>query len=366
MVAPEERLLFSASPDQNGPTLQVTDGTTAGTAVLDTFKDPREFVTFNGSVFLTAKTAQSDTETNLWSWSPSTGRQLIEPRVEGQLAAVASTLFIAKRSGSTLAGRLKQELWTTDGVQDAATPLSTLWPNGDAAVSELTTVGTTVFFAACDPKVGRGLYKTDGTTVTLVKDFLTAGDGFATGPSNSCDTANGPNQLTEIHGRLYFVVDDGVHGLELWTSDGTAGGTRMVQDLNQDPSAPVAFRPAEPSDPALNLESCGRAKCRVVTSNGFFFTAQTLADGARALVLRRDDDDDRPGRRSPPGASERRHLGLPRAAREPDRLRRRRRLRELGAMGARARAGRFPRTLRGRGAARRPCRDGFGRGEPLD
>ncbi len=281
VVAPEERLLFSASPDQNGPTLQVTDGTTGGTAVLDTFKDPREFITFNGSVFLTARETQASTETNLWSWSPSTGRQLIEPRVDGRLAAVASTLFIAKRSGPASTGRLKQELWTTNGVQDAATPLSTLWPNGDAAVSELTTVGTTVFFSACDPKVGRGLYKTDGTTVTLVKDFLTPGGGFATGPSSSCDPANGPNQLTEIHGRLFFVVDDGVHGLELWTSDGTTDGTRIVQDLNQDPDplVPDEFRPAEPSDPSLNLESCGRAKCRVVTSNGFFFTAQTLATG---------------------------------------------------------------------------------------
>jgi ELWxxDGT repeat protein len=281
VVAPEERLLFSASPDQNGPTLQVTDGTTAGTAVLDTFKDPREFITFNGSVFLTAKETQSSTETNLWSWSPSTGRQLIEARVDGQLAAVGSTLFIAKRSGSTSPGRLKQELWATNGVQGAATPLSTLWPNGDAAVSELTTVGTNAFFAACDPKVGRSLYRTDGTTVTLVKDFLTAGDGFATGPSNSCDPANGPNQLTEIHGRLFFVVDDGVHGLELWTSDGTTDGTRMVGDLNQDPDplVPVEFRPAEPSDPSLNLQSCGRAKCRAVTSNGFFFTAQTVATG---------------------------------------------------------------------------------------
>jgi ELWxxDGT repeat protein len=279
VVAPEERLLFSANPDQNGPTLQVTDGTTAGTAVIDTLKDPREFIAFNGSVFLTAKETQAATETNLWSWSPSTGRQLIETRVDGQLAAVASTLFIAKRSGSSTAGRLRQELWSTNGLQAAATPLSALWPSGDAAVSELTTVGTNVFFAACDPKIGRGLYKTDGTTVTLVKDFLVAGEGAATGPSNSCDPTNGPNQLTEIHGRLYFVVDDGVHGLELWTSNGTTGGTRLVQDLNQDPSAPLAFQPAEPSDPSLNLESCGHTKCRVVTSHGFFFTAQTLATG---------------------------------------------------------------------------------------
>ncbi|HVT60202.1 MAG TPA: ELWxxDGT repeat protein [Thermoanaerobaculia bacterium] len=40
-----------------------------------------------------------------------------------------------------------------------------------------------------------------------------------------------PTQLTELAGRLYFVADDLVHGLELWTSDGTAAGTVMVADL---------------------------------------------------------------------------------------------------------------------------------------
>jgi ELWxxDGT repeat protein len=37
--------------------------------------------------------------------------------------------------------------------------------------------------------------------------------------------------LENINGTLYFVANDGVHGLELWKSDGTSNGTVMVADL---------------------------------------------------------------------------------------------------------------------------------------
>ena len=40
-----------------------------------------------------------------------------------------------------------------------------------------------------------------------------------------------------VNGILYFSADDGVHGHELWRSDGTARGTRMVKDINPGPAS---------------------------------------------------------------------------------------------------------------------------------
>lgn len=56
--------------------------------------------------------------------------------------------------------------------------------------------------------------------MTLVKDIDPGGD------------SSSPASLTDVNGALYFTADDGTHGTELWSSDGTVAGTVLVSDIN--------------------------------------------------------------------------------------------------------------------------------------
>ncbi len=85
----------------------------------------------------------------------------------------------------------------------------------------LTNVNGTLFFAADDGVNGVELWKSDGTAAgtRMVKNINPSGDSF-------------PQALTKGNGVVYFAADDGTHGLELWRSDGSDLGTFLVRDIN--------------------------------------------------------------------------------------------------------------------------------------
>lgn len=98
-----------------------------------------------------------------------------------------------------------------------------LLPGGDGCFNPewFTSMGTKVYFAADDNMNGRELWVTDGTSqgTRMVKNIFP-------GPSSSS-----PTNLTVLGNKLYFVANDGVHGRELWISDGTPNGTQLVKDI---------------------------------------------------------------------------------------------------------------------------------------
>ncbi len=46
-------------------------------------------------------------------------------------------------------------------------------------------------------------------------------------------------RLTAHQGNVYFFVNEVQHGAELWTSDGTTAGTKMVRDINPGPAGSI-------------------------------------------------------------------------------------------------------------------------------
>jgi ELWxxDGT repeat protein len=54
---------------------------------------------------------------------------------------------------------------------------------------------------------------------------------FLVADINPGNNSSSPQSTVNVNGTLFFSADDGVHGNELWRSDGTAKGTMMVKDI---------------------------------------------------------------------------------------------------------------------------------------
>lgn len=249
-------LYYVDDDGSSGKELWRSDGTAAGTHMLVDINegslgsDPAELTVLDGFLYFRASDgkAAGDHGSELWRSDGTTaGTEMVKDINDGnqdgnpeELTVVDGLLYF-RASDGTGGGRHGVELWVHDPATGATKMVKDINPGTlSSNPTELTEAGGKLFFVANDGKgpLGQGneLWTSDGTAggTQIVFDINPGlGDSDPTG-------------FTEVNGILYFRASDGTsagaHGVELWRSDGTVGvpwdgsaaglGTGLVMDIN--------------------------------------------------------------------------------------------------------------------------------------
>ncbi|EDP69839.1 hypothetical protein FBALC1_09917 [Flavobacteriales bacterium ALC-1] len=176
-----------ASDPAIGVELWVTDGTTAGTVMVQDLNvgagdsNPSDLTIYNDELYFTAT-------------SSALGRELFKVNSNGNIVNVFD-----------------------------------IHPSGDSNPSSLFVDSNRLYYAADDGTNGKEIWVTNtysgASRNTMVNTTEIFKDINPTGDSN-------PSGFVKYFGEIYFSANDGVNGQELWKSDLTSSGTQMVDNIN--------------------------------------------------------------------------------------------------------------------------------------
>lgn len=228
-------------------TLYKTDGSNTATTVKTfntLFAEMTDFTEVNGELYFVFnrrelwKTDGTDAGTiQLKAFSGLIGTNNVNfTGLKGMIAFNNALYFVADDG---INGR---ELWVSDGTAVGTVLLIDL--DGTAASTSPTQFhiinDQLVFLSSEGGATSDGIWVSDGTAIgttristTLVNGDISYYDGIGTGRAAFVESLN----------VLFFTGNDGINGNELWLTDGTALGTKMVKNISSTNSQPIILMP---------------------------------------------------------------------------------------------------------------------------
>ncbi|MEN9518324.1 MAG: hypothetical protein RLZZ381_912 [Cyanobacteriota bacterium] len=248
-----DKLYFTAGDGVHGEELFVSDGTAEGTKLVADISlgedkygymnssAPDNFFEFNNKLYFTANDGVHGNELFV-SDGTAEGTQLVADLYPGEdkygkLSSFADNFleFNGKLYFTADDGVHGDELFVSDGTTEGTQLMTDLYPgennNGFAYSSypdNFFEFNGKLYFTANDGVHGDELFVSDGTAegTQLVADLYPGENSY--GSINS----SAPDSLVEFNGKLYFAADDGENGRELFVSDGTPEGTQLAADIS--------------------------------------------------------------------------------------------------------------------------------------
>lgn len=197
---------------------------------------PSNLIVIEKYLYFNIRVAGDTTKYQLWRTDGTKGGtiKLLDRWGSGFTRANGTILFftanneLAKTDGTLIGTSIIRQL--DDTRMPGGSPLN-------ESIRVLGSVAGKLIFGSYTDATGYEVWKSDGTPAgtTLLKDIYP-------GPESS-DAFSFTSSTTPVNGKLLFSADDGIHGRELWESDGTTAGTYMVKNIGQGGEGSSIFYP---------------------------------------------------------------------------------------------------------------------------